>query len=68
MSNKFKERIKECRLNKKFSRKELALRLNVCERTISHWENGTRECDFDMLIKLSNLFEESIDFLLGKTD
>ena len=50
------------------SRSELAKKLGVSTRLISYWENGQRECDFNMLIKISSLFEVSIDFLLGKTD
>ena len=68
MSNKFEERLYELRINANMSRAELALKLNVSGRLISYWENGKRECDFDMLIKLADLFGVSIDFLLGRTE
>ena len=68
MSNKFEERLYELRINANMSRAELALKLNVSVRLISYWENGKRECDFDMLIKLADLFGVSIDFLLGRTE
>ena len=68
MSNKFSERICELRLENNLTRAQLALKLNVSIRLISYWENGQRECDFDMLIKISNLFNVSIDYLLGKND
>ena len=68
MSNKFSERICELRLENNLTRSQLALKLNVSVRLISYWENGQRECDFDMLIKISNLFNVSIDYLLGKND
>ena len=64
--NKFSERIKELRLEKGLSRKNLAEKLFVSERLISFWENGQRECGFDMLIKIATLFNVSIDYLLGK--
>lgn len=64
--NKFSERIKELRIEKGLTRKQLAQLLFVSERLISYWENNQRECDFDMLIKISNVFSVSIDFLLGK--
>ena len=63
--NKFSERLKELRNDKKVSRKQLADFLFVSERLISYWENGKRECDFDMLIKLAKYFNVSIDYLLG---
>ncbi len=66
--NKFGERIKELRLEQNKTRNELAKELNISVRTISYWENNERECDFDMLIKISKLFHVSIDFLLGIED
>ena len=66
--NKFKERLKECRLEKGISRKQFANDLFVSERLISYWENGKRECDFDMLIKIAKYFNVSIDYLLGNSD
>lgn len=66
--NKFKDRLKELRIEKNISRKQLANFLFVSERLISYWENGKRECDFDTLICLSKYFDVSIDYLLGNTD
>ncbi|MBQ0017333.1 MAG: helix-turn-helix transcriptional regulator [Clostridiales bacterium] len=58
----------ELRKDKNWSRNELASRLNVSTRLICYWENGERECSFDMLIKLAELFEVSTDYLLGLTE
>ena len=66
--SKFAERLKEIRIEKGLSRQELASKMFVSVRLISYWENGQRECDFDTLIKLSNILGESIDYLLGRTD
>lgn len=66
--NKFSERIRELRLEKRLSRKQLAEALFVSERLISYWENGKRECDFEMLIKIASYFKVSIDYLLGYTN
>ena len=68
MKNKFFEQLCSLRTENNMSRSELAKKLGVSTRLISYWENGQRECDFDMLIKISLLFNVSIDFLLGKTD
>lgn len=65
--NKFSERVKELRIEKGLTRKQLAEQLFVSERLISFWENGQRECSFDMLIKIANIFNTSIDYLLGKS-
>ncbi len=66
--NIFKENLKSLRLEKNLSRKELAKILSVSERLISYWERGDRECNFDMLIKIADYFDVSLDFLLGRTD
>lgn len=50
------------------SRAELAKRLGVSVRLISYWENGARECDFNMLINIADLFSVSVDYLLGRTE
>lgn len=66
--NKFKERLRELRTEKGISRKQLANELFISERLISYWENGERECNFDMLIKIARYFGVSVVFLLGITD
>ena len=66
--NKFGENLKELRAENNISRAELAKRLNVSVRLVAYWENGQRECNFDMLIAIADIFSTSIDFLLGRTD
>ena len=66
--NNFSKRLTELRKEKGLTQAELADKLGVLQRSVSHWENGTRECDFETLIKLSIIFSVSTDYLLGKTD
>ena len=68
MENKFSEHLKILRMESNFSRMQLAEKLNVSVRLVSYWENGQRECDFDMLIKIADIFSVSIDYLLGRTE
>lgn len=68
MNNKFSEQLSGLRVSFNFSRAQLAEKLNVSVRLISYWENGQRECDFDMLIKIAELFSVSIDYLLGRKE
>lgn len=63
--NKFSERLRELRAESGLTRAELAEKLNVSVRLIAYWENGQRECSFDMLIKIASVFSTSTDFLLG---
>ncbi len=62
--NKFNENLKEMRVSAGLTQKQLAEKLGVLERTISYWESGKRECDFDTLIKIAKCFGCSIDDLL----
>ena len=68
MKNTFFEQLSILREENNLSRAKLAEILNVSVRLISYWENGQRECDFDMLIKIADLFSVSIDYLLGRKD
>ena len=65
MKNKFAEQIYQLRTENNFTRAQLASKLNVSVRLISYWENGQRECNFDMLIKIAEVFSVSVDCLLG---
>lgn len=66
--NKFQERIKELRQESGVTRAQLAEMLQVSVRLISYWENGERECSFDMLIRIAEFFQTTTDYLLGVTD
>lgn len=59
-----KERIINLRTNKKLSQKQLAEKLYVSDKTISSWESGRTEPSLEMLIKLSEIFECSISYLI----
>ena len=68
MQNTFSEQLNNLRIESNLSRAQLAKQLNVSVRLISYWETGKRECDFDMLIKIADLFSVSVDYLLGRKD
>ena len=68
MKNLFSIRVYEIRNECNLSRSKLAIKLNVSPRLICYWENGERECSFDMLLKISEILEVSIDYLLGKSE
>jgi len=61
-------RITELRKNKKISQKELGELLGVAQNTVCNWENGRREPEYEMLLKLANFFGVSTDYLLGNSD
>ena len=61
-------RLKELRKKKNISQIKLSIELNTNQNTISRYENGTREADYKMLIKIADYFNVSIDYLLGRTN
>lgn len=65
-NNEFGIILKELRLERKISQRKLGEYLGVVNQTISFWEIGSREPDLDMLVKISQYFNVSIDYLLGK--
>ncbi|BDR58108.1 helix-turn-helix domain-containing protein [Xylocopilactobacillus apicola] len=61
---KFSERLKDQRRDLALTQKEVAQELHVTQQTISSWENGRSYPDLDSLIKLSDLYQISLDILL----
>lgn len=61
-------RLKELRIKKGLSLLELSLLVGVSDQTISNWERGKNEPNIENIIKLANIFNVSIDYLLGRTD
>lgn len=58
--------IKIARIQKNISQKQLGEMLGVTYQTISRWENGVMLPTTENLIKLSDVLEVSIDYLLGR--
>ena len=58
-------RIRELREQRNLRQIDLAKAINVRQNTLSTWETGRYEPDFEMLSKLANYFDVSIDYLLG---
>lgn len=63
--NKFKENLKELRLESGLGQVELAKALGVSKGVISLWENGLREPSMSSLIIIAKYFNISIDELVG---
>ena len=61
---KFEEKLMDLRKKHGMSQEELADRLGVSRQAISRWELGSTLPDAPNLLKLSDLFGVSIDYLL----
>lgn len=61
-------RIKILREEFGLTQQELADKLEGAKSTVAMYENETRKPSMEILIKLSEIFNCSIDYLLNKTD
>ena len=61
-------RVKELRKLRKMTQQRLAIELNMNQNTISRYESGEREADYQTLIRFADFFNVSIDYLLERTD
>ena len=59
------ERIKQLRQSFNMNQVELAKNIGVSKQCISNWENDNIQPSIEMLIKLSEFFKVSCDYLLG---
>lgn len=64
----FSKKLKELRESKGMSQSALAEALEISRGSISFYENGERVPDILVLCKVSNFFNVSTDYLLGKTE
>ena len=53
------------RKQKNLNQLKVALDLNISREALSHYENGKRSPDIQMLRRLSKYFNVSIDFLVN---
>ena len=62
------KRLRQLREENDLLQKELALKLNISQQTISLYESNRREPDYEMLKRIADCFNVSTDFLLGESD
>lgn len=55
---------KTARKSKKLTQEEVSELLNVSQRAVSSWETGVKEPNIATIIKLSDIYEVTIDYLL----
>lgn len=64
----FKKRLKLLRNEMDLTQEQLSEKLNIARTTVSAYETGNREPDFETLELIADFFNVDIDYLLGKTD
>ena len=64
----YAERLKGLREDKDLTQKDISKILNVSQNTYSQYETGVISLTAETLIKLSDFYNVSIDYLLDRTN
>ena len=60
--------LKAIRKQKRYSQLKVAMDLSISREALSYYENGKRNPDLSMLVRLSEYFGVSIDYLITGKD
>jgi len=64
----FSFRLKELRKANDLTLEQLGKDIGSTKATMSNFETGQKKPSLDMIIKLADYFQVSIDYLVGRTD
>ncbi len=62
------KRLRDLREDKDLKQKDIADFLNISQRGYSHYETGNNDIPTEILIRLADFYETSVDYLLGRTN
>ena len=65
---RFSDTLKELREKNGYTQQRLGELLHVSKNSISHYELGKSLPDINVLIEMTDIFDVSMDYLLGLTD
>ena len=61
-------RIRDLREDADITQTDLGKQLNLPQRTYAYYESGQRTIPPEILIKLADYYETSVDYILGRVD
>lgn len=64
----FQKRLIEQRTINKLTQRQVADYLQIAQPSYIRYENGSAEPNLENLVKLAELFDISVDYLLGRTN
>ena len=68
MSTIFADNLKELRMMKNLSQRDLAQQMFVTRSTVAHWESGRRLPDVSMIFRLAKCLDVNVDQLLNAAE
>jgi transcriptional regulator with XRE-family HTH domain len=60
----FYEKLRQCREQLCLSQEDIAKKLHISRQAISKWERGINEPDIETIVRLSDMYDVTIDDLL----
>ena len=61
-------RLKDIREDRDFTQKYIASILNIKQNTYSQYETEARQIPIDLLVKLADFYNTSVDYILERTN
>lgn len=61
-------RLRECRKAAGLTQGQVAIYCDITEKAYQNYELMTREPKLDILIRIADVFQVSLDYLTGRTD
>jgi len=62
------KRLRECRKAKGLTQMQAATLCDITEKAYQNYELMTREPRIEILVRIADLFDVSLDYLTGRTD
>ena len=62
----FKDRLKELRAKYNYTQGDMAEMFNVSLGAVGNWETGKRVPDTEMLVRIADRFNVTVDYLIGR--
>jgi len=62
------KRLKECRIQKGLTQNQVAIYCDITENAYQNYELMSREPKLEILVRIAELFDVSLDYLTGRTD
>lgn len=68
MKNTLAKRLRKCRKAAKLTQREVAIYSDITEKAYQNYELITREPKLEILIRIADTLNVSLDYLTGRTD
>mgnify|MGYP001080835744 FL=1 len=64
----FNKRLREMRIKRGYTQQHLADSVDIALRSYQCYETGTRTPCYDLLIRIADILDVSLDYLMGRDD